>query len=1514
MKHDLLKNQYSAGKIFALVPAIFTGIILAIMVFFQSQIPQKTVKKVALHMLKNRLSEEIKIEKISGDLIRNIVFENVSFKNDPIEAELGYLYVKYDLLKLISKSNKAQAIEKVIIKNSDLKITHDGQSQNKKKVDFTWLKPLKNHLEIQDSKIHFYDINGLVAPPHNQAFSASIQDVNLKVEPNLREEEAFLSGSFKFKGENSKVEGTWRHSTADIKINQLHFPYFNSYFLPFPGYDLQNGQYSLNLKFKALKKENKTSLGFYIYTDLKDADLTLPFFDKELHNNAGRVSISNMTLSKQWLQNQYGIKKGTKVFNKLKSLGVINQSGLIKTLEKEKLTLLESEIKALLYESRVILGLEGLTANLVGMNVETSGYIDLINQSILLPIQTQIFNAKNLKKLYPQLGGLPFEGASQLSCNVQGPLNNVVLNGKYQISKGKMMTLPIENWKMDYQIFPEKMIIFLREGKTQLDQKICATANINFKTSLIDILSDQEILLHNQDVATAYTQRTHYVGDGKKLLVKSHMYDLNRGEIFGQVLEDLKIETELSPYHIVKFITANLNFNNNKDLIQITGKSIDNNTLSLKVKTSSQNNHISIKGFSELTLNENFLKNPARFLTFSVTTNIQNIKILGSTFEKFSMSANWNEQGLRLQQLQVLNPETAIFLKGKLSDKDELDFEIKDGTQLKLNDLPYLSQKIPLKQAKIKTFGYLKGTRRKPLLHLWIQARDVQYESHRLDKLNTTLLLDNDKIIFEKMNIYVDKSHYLADIEMVPNFIWHPSSKTPESLDLNCSIINSDLKEIYKTFMKINSPDSFQLIKRKNGDFELKMSTLDKGNESLILFHHEKNNIHNEFQKKIDSFVNIKKKMIKSDMSGNLKGQVALRWKKNHFPSLNATLEARNVEIGDFKIKEILSNWITSKDNISFQSALKELNLKQKTLDNITFLGRLNKNKTLLINNVTVKRKEQKFIDFLTLRWNFDSNKEQVENELLLNFKKNEVKLLNFFFEEDFFNQNKGWINLTFKDQSGHLQLSQCDYLLKDFSLNLNQNYQGIIKEARQQKGENIAFDNVQLIIQNKNLQQSEVMMRGYADLGFEKRQYSAFFLTSEMDLKLDDFSLKDIEIQNIKGDFRVENFSLKGKFHSALNQAAKEQQNFRIQNKEEQGPLLKARILCKKSQFRIKSAIKKNQFPELFLDLQLKIDDSLFLQSDFLGEGVVSGLSFDFNVEEFEKPLQLFGTLNHPQLQNRLNILSGELLVFNTSFSVLNQFQQQNYTKLINQDVEQNYLSFFSKVNEIDNRKDFIVLNSLAVIKNPETTSSNIDIETKAYSHVLLRLKGPLNSPEIFLFDIFTSNSLQFPASDLRYEQQLAFSQQDQQNQRGLQALLFPSRTAFNNPENAGNSNLFEEYGKQRLNLLFKRSLQPLESTIAEKIGLETIDFDLNVSDALFDSSSQDFGLALKKRLVKDKFYLIMRSHFDLASQEKAHQVSEAAINYMIFQNLSLNLGTIKKSDLDYYQGKFSLRYSYVF
>ena len=1536
-----------------------TGVLLTIL-FYQTFIPQRAIKNVAEKHLKEQFNETLKIGLITGDLFKNIVAENIECyqideEGNPVFFKIKKIHISYDLWTALSQENGAvKSIKKIALSDADIYIRRNKQG----KFYFTSLKQKKTsqtdhfnaEIILKNSTIHFKDEKGLMKPKkYHQAFALTIKNINARIKKSLNEN-ILLTANAKINQKPFEIHAlTSNKNNFHFTLKDFDLTALDPYFLPFPSYDFFDGTYDVKGNIFVKTLDNKPFIGIDIYTDFKKLNLQLPFFSQQLSNSKGRVSFSNHRVYFQDLKKDFGYKKAKQYFKQLKKNKLIDSEGRLNNQFFAQNISLDKALNKWLIKPRLTLGLDGINSFLAGMPIKSNGMINILSPYIYLNNQTRDIPLENLKRLFPTIKELNYKGQGNFSFFAIGKLKNPSLFGTCEVKNGEFLQIACSNLDLAYSLSKNDLNFNIRKGNL-LQTSVTGNGKISLNQSNI------EIQLHNTlDLDATNTQfsnmvagdiamKTNIRGNGKTLLIESDLTPISNTQILNQQVDMVKLNSLFRPYSNLVKASLTATLNNNKDKVLIDIKPKEKHILSVSLLTPTSNQNIASDISSQVNIKGNWYKNLSMKNNYKGFIKIKNIRLKQFEVDQLELEGTWKQQLFDMKHLSLAKGESFIEVSGNISASKEGQFYIHDGSIVNIKDNLMFWEQFGLKEGLFETNGYIKIKEDKLHSNLEIRGNKIKSNFVNLDSVYGNITYENQQIKVPKLELNYKGNSYKADI-LLKN-ISHKKLRSSTFFDqldyqIALSIQDGKLDTIFDSFdqarssLKINNwlPSLTNNEKPQKHLQSFSLADPHQDSSNWLLFSQKKSHSlkffsglnKDKIQTNTHDFLN--KNM---NIQGYVDAKLTITKFKQGFPELNGEINIKKGQILNMSAKKFFLQFETKSDGTHIFAEVANGKIEDKSFKEIKLKSKFSKNNLLQITQSSFKT--ESFESQNPILGNIQVSNEGFEKsafDLDISLHENDINLLSFVIPNIKYFQNDGFLSLKINKmkESSDFRILNGSIEFKKFMCVL-ENADDTIIEIDDYL---LDLNRSEILLENFPLRYIKANhsvlfnVSGKSSLSIIRDNIEGFSFISDLDLNVAPFNKKYLSIKKYNGLLSINNLKLKGIVNLPISQKAKIAQRTRIKQNQEIGPVLSGEIILENGVIQSVVNDKQKLYPELFYDLSVTIGKSLFFEGSFLGEGVLSGLAIDLECKESLSPIQILGSINNPIIENKLFLEKGYLVILNTEFELLSHTEQQTYVGLTGANYTENYLTF-TQVKQQNNifLEPNLQLCGLAIIENNTNMdqSENESIaeqgpENFPYKHILLNIKGPIGNIDIFQFDSFLSSSSTKSSNELHYEQ--SFNVKDEQvdeNQSALVGLLLPGVNFLEN-QSVNESDFLKEFGKQRINLLFRRSIRPVEQKLAKSIGVDYLNVDYNLSQALFSETENSIGLNLKKKLTSNKLYLNLKTRYlfeDSNQTEDRFSLTEAELNYFVLKNISLNLGAVKQNDIRDYQAKFSLRFSHAF
>ncbi len=286
----------------------------ATFLFFQTQIPQNTLKPFIEHELSRNFKHTITIEKLSGNLIFSTTFHHVRFHNPPqfgkgVILDIGKLTAHYSLIKVILfKGDFAKASS--IVQLSNIRLNAVRNRQDDWTVFYILPPPdpkappptFTGKLLFRDLTLYFTDQKGWGPNPLETPFYTVMPHFSGVMDfKRLKKAKLFLNGYADGKRSPIELNGVMNAynglMTMRITASELNLPKWGAYTVPIQGVHFIAGTASIKGIIRSKKNPSKTDSPFWYDLDLsvKNTTLVLPFLTPPITEGKGSFRLTHRT-------------------------------------------------------------------------------------------------------------------------------------------------------------------------------------------------------------------------------------------------------------------------------------------------------------------------------------------------------------------------------------------------------------------------------------------------------------------------------------------------------------------------------------------------------------------------------------------------------------------------------------------------------------------------------------------------------------------------------------------------------------------------------------------------------------------------------------------------------------------------------------------------------------------------------------------------------------------------------------------------------------------------------------------------------------------------------------------------------------------------------------------------------------------------------------------------------------------------------------------------------------------
>ncbi|MEK9658056.1 MAG: DUF748 domain-containing protein [bacterium] len=1511
--------------------------------FYQTYIPQKTIKEVLEYQIRKKIDPSFSIGIVSGDLLKHIVLEDIQCAEPNSNRQKPFLNIKklvityniWDLFKkengVISSLKKIDCIGATIIirRNQDGKIPIVLQEPSRSRK----FKNFQAKVNVTDSTWVFEDERGLIPKRQKKTFKVRVDKVDIAALKDVKEDTINIKATGKLTHKKFVLTGSIdQEKQLTFKVKNIDLTKFTGYFIPFRGYKLNEGKYDLLGHIGPLNLGGQPLLKVDIRTNLKNMKLDTPFFKSKFQQTQGEVFISNTQLIKSNLELKFGLEKANDYWKKLRKNKVINQEGQLQNYHQEQVAALPLILRNELKQRRLYLGLNEIKANLEKLPVKGQGYIDLLGAKINLKIESNKSDITGFKEVFPYIKKFNYTGVGDLRCDIEGKLKKPNVHGQLFVQKGSVLGARCKQVDIHYRIKNNQLEYKVPTGEL-MSNALTANGKINlltkhFTLSLLTQINAKNIVNKEDVIKGKLNIETEIKGDGSSLHVHAVALPVSASSILQQHIDFAKIDATFSPYTNLYDSKGIISLNEKQDTLVLRGTAINSNQINLTIQ-SKESHHIDTNIQALIETDKQWLKDPKKYTKVKGELQVQNVQIKNIKLDHMGLQADWDKQRLNIHKMIANKNESRVIVNGQITSSRNIMLNLEEGSRITISDHPEFWKRQGILHGKLTAHGKMYGQLGDLKGELWIKGDTFTSRFINLDKFRGQCRYRGRRLFLDELRIQYQGDIYQASVHIdeIPKNILHLKNPIKHiNYKANLNIKEGEMKNLIGLFEQINSETETkswlnkiqktkdnpktQLFKLQDPYVNTKNWVLfNKSNKNSLIFFQDIN----QSQNQTESFQTWK---LSKKIKGKIKGNIQIESQKEVIPSINCNVTISNAKILKYRAENINVNIRGKDQKFNTIITIKDANITKKRINKLRIKGELHNKKTIFIQESFIQGENISAKNWILGQIGLTKN---IETKFKWHFQGDEINALSLLIPHIDAITNKGKFELNFKGNKEETTLTDGVLNFEDFSLSQNGHEMKIANETVFINNNNIYVPSLNIqVIQEKNRKKRNIFplqVKGRATLSLQNNENDGTKIISDLDFMLADIHKKIILSKLYKGKISIKNTRLQGRLtHMLLGKNKKKKTEYT----QKEMPRLKGKIELEKGLLTLTNTPKKRNWPNIALDMECQINRNIYLESSFLGEGLLAGLTIDFELQKSLIPINIAGTLNRPKLYNNINLEGGHLTLLNTEFELISPEEQKTYINISGRPFRENKVIFEQKKDKDSLNMPKLQLRGLAIIENEQiTTQNNIELPKK-YTHVFMSIQGELNHLDEFQFDIFESDEYNKGTKQLSLKKNYKVDNKDnKENQNALLTLLLPGLSYLDETQQNNKQEIIEEFGKQRVNLIFRKGIRPVEKKIAQKTGLEELHLEYNLSQALFEGNAQNMGINIRKKIYEDRLFLALKTQLDFdpkTTQQNIFELSEAEFNYFMLKNLSLNVGAQKENDAREYQAKFSLRYSHAY
>ncbi|MGA0241440.1 MAG: hypothetical protein ACO3K7_00395 [Candidatus Marinamargulisbacteria bacterium] len=679
---------------------------------------------------------------------------------------------------------------------------------------------------------------------------------------------------------------------------------------------------------------------------------------------------------------------------------------------------------------------------------------------------------------------------------------------------------------------------------------------------------------------------------------------------------------------------------------------------------------------------------------------------------------------------------------------------------------------------------------------------------------------------------------------------------------------------------------------------------------------------------------------------------------KRHYPRLDGTLNGSlrlsnqgvnrnhiNVSIDDFyyntslyiKKSRLVSKKITANQEY-YALDLNTLRYKEKTLTRArnTIEFQPQKKKIALLNNDVIFNKN---IIQAPFQIRYDMHQKIATAQVSL--KKNDINLLSLFLPSVARLKNEGNIQVTVHGPLDRMQVTNSTIDLSHFSLAFNSKTSPF--DAK------IWIDSYQHTGHHAKLRLNGLRVHWRGNDTFRrvtrKKKTNIFKLNGDIEFQsLSFYPQKNITVAYnahlpyaffsinypwlYTGDIITNHLKLTGTQTHAWSYNEKKAIAATLGTHNETGPQLTGNLIFRDGIFAMPKLTKKTLKPRIKLGIMTTLGEGNYIQGGMVGEGaydLASHVSLEIDTAISNAPFLIGGTLNAPQFSTTIPFYSGSISFLDGVYDLLSKKQQAHFFQHNPDIISDQYVQISPVIiNDRPQLNHTIHLRGLRKKDTPRPTDNRVSDE-RPFQAIGLAIDGNIQKERpnisVFEFDIDDPYA-QFP----NYELLGAYDIQHTANNAGSESSYYGISLLMPDIITNSDDNTLKNYGRQRINSYFKRSVRPYERRFAQRVGLYDFRVTYDFGKMLLNTPNNGFntndllGFQFVSDLYKEKMFLSFQTNIPLSSDtDNTHnsgiKITQVDLIYYLQPNFSIGLKNINEyADVTTFDPRWSLNYGQSF
>jgi len=980
--------------------------------------------------------------------------------------------------------------------------------------------------------------------------------------------------------------------------------------------------------------------------------------------------------------------------------------------------------------------------------------------------------------------------------------------------------------------------------------------------------------------------KTKLVLDSDKLQVKQFSFQRDKKEVslsathYKDKSGDLSVSlTDLNPDHLIKWLDpGQLNTEDKLGNINASFK------IDYKEWVDVRTHPVTYDGHLDLELGPSI---------------IQDQKI-----DQLQLSAAFSEQHIDASQLKLVTGKSVLDAGFKLLYGDVLDIHLKQDTVLQLSDINTDYNPFPEWDAEISLEGEIRYTYQGN----WVRS-DLDFDVSTLvtpfatiDTITGSLFLNRQSLDLKNTKIKQGESEINIQLSL-PDFLKEGqldiNDIEQQPFLLNAGISDLSLEATYQQWVlwKTINKDT-----KKIEDWQQITARSVRNKDNRILIHRLEGSEYKSFAKDVDYWsekLNDDQQKNNLNLQGVLNGELALRKEKWADIQINAifditALSAVGIDAKNTNVKvDSTTDWITiqtqSTDMMYHQKPVKELHTKthynpKRGVLNISDSDVLIDRKwhrNVVLGDIPIRCISQKNCESETVALSFMVSKQSSDLWELLSPKDIQVR-------------NQGDLDLTLKGPvpapilNGYIALDKVR-----------------VSSTKKNSQQSISIPNALITASNNQitLPQTKIIV-SYLKSITDRPSSSHLNVSVEARLEQIDLQHRNLKLYTVTHfDAKTLRFDLPNVQNATISDLDLQLEGplvFPVSKESQFYPLLRGRARIETAEIRVGTK-QKTGLPNMNLELDLEFEPNVVISGGLFGGGAFS-FANNFYFETEKSKIKIEGSSTLPVMKSGLKIKDGAISLFDSYYELVNEEDQRYFQVASNLEKKPNQARLQSRV--IAGTPTVVPVLTITAVNYIPVSRLESDESLSGqtgYQTVMLRIDGPLSDLEESLDLAIFSMSSTYPKnaqiSLQQFFRQPLLQSTNEREQSDALSYITPTALKSNNSESV------ETIGEQQTNVLFRKTISPIERRIAKKTGLYDLKVDYNLGrnlrNRLGDSASDKqeenlLGVNFIWGLLSDRLLLRLKTDIDTNTQTPRSgqlKLTEFELTYLFTQQLSANL-----------------------